>query len=191
MAITSDDRHPAMPGPAMPGPAMPGPAMPGRAEDVDYEHLLDDYSHFAPPAEGELLQGHVLKVTDKEVIVDFGYKSEGLVPIEQVRASGRQDHGAARRRDRRDDRPRRRAKSKATSCCRTRKPRGSAPGTRWRRPFARTCWFPAAFWAASRAACRWTSGVPGVHARLAGRRAARAQPGFASSARTFRSRSSS
>ena len=27
--------------------------------------------------------GHVLKVTEKEVIVDFGYKSEGLVPIEQ------------------------------------------------------------------------------------------------------------
>src|SRR5262249_1630460 len=27
------------------------------------------------------LQGHVLKVTDKEVIIDFGYKSEGYVPI--------------------------------------------------------------------------------------------------------------
>jgi len=53
-------------------------------EEVDFEQLLDeDYSHFAPPGEGELLQGHVLKVTDKEVIVDFGYKSEGLVPIEQ------------------------------------------------------------------------------------------------------------
>jgi len=70
MASTSDDRH---------------PAMPGRAEEVDYEQLLDDYSHFAPPAEGEVIQGHVLKVTDKEVIVDFGSKSEGLVPIDQVR----------------------------------------------------------------------------------------------------------
>jgi small subunit ribosomal protein S1 len=59
--------------------------MPGRAEEVDYEQLIDDYSHFAPPAEGEVIQGHVLKVTDKEVIVDFGFKSEGLVPIEQVR----------------------------------------------------------------------------------------------------------
>ncbi len=53
------------------------------AEITDYEQLIDDYSHFAPPAEGEVLQGHVLKVTQKEVIVDFGYKSEGLVPIEQ------------------------------------------------------------------------------------------------------------
>ena len=49
----------------------------------DYAQMLDDYSHFAPPAEGEVLKGYVLKVTDKEVIVDFGYKSEGLVPIEQ------------------------------------------------------------------------------------------------------------
>ncbi len=53
------------------------------APEEDYEHLLEDYSHFAPPAEGEILQGTVLKVTAKEVIVDFGYKSEGLVPIEQ------------------------------------------------------------------------------------------------------------
>ena len=55
----------------------------GLAGEEDYEHLLEDYSHFAPPAEGEILQGTVLKVNAKEVIVDFGYKSEGLVPIEQ------------------------------------------------------------------------------------------------------------
>src|SRR5258707_1353414 len=54
-------------------------------EEDDYAHLLEDYSHFAPPSEGELLQGHVVKVTPQEVIVDFGYKLEGLVPIEQLR----------------------------------------------------------------------------------------------------------
>ena len=53
------------------------------AGEEDYEHLLEDYSHFAPPSQGEILQGTVLKVTAKEVIVDFGYKSEGLAPIEQ------------------------------------------------------------------------------------------------------------
>ncbi len=68
MASTPDDRQPGLP-------------LPPGAED--YEQLIDDYSHFAPPAEGEILQGHVLKVTAKEVIVDFGYKLEGLVPIEQ------------------------------------------------------------------------------------------------------------
>ncbi|MGA2120119.1 MAG: 30S ribosomal protein S1, partial [Bryobacteraceae bacterium] len=38
---------------------------------------------FAPPASDEVLEGRVLSITAKDVIVDFGYKSEGLVPIEQ------------------------------------------------------------------------------------------------------------
>ena len=49
----------------------------------NYEHLLEDYSHFAPPAADEVLPGTVLKVTGKDVIIDFGYKSEGIVPIDQ------------------------------------------------------------------------------------------------------------
>ncbi len=48
-----------------------------------YENLLDDYSHFAPPAADEVLQGTVLSITAKDVIIDFGYKSEGIAPIEQ------------------------------------------------------------------------------------------------------------
>jgi len=51
-------------------------------DSESYRSLLDEYTHLAP-AEGEVLQGTVLKVTAKDVIVDFGYKSEGLVPIEQ------------------------------------------------------------------------------------------------------------
>jgi small subunit ribosomal protein S1 len=61
--------------------------MPAPAEDNDYEHLLEDYSHLAPPSEGELLQGRVVKITPKEVYVDVGYKIEGIVPIEQVQAA--------------------------------------------------------------------------------------------------------
>src|ERR1700674_4102522 len=57
--------------------------VPVSAEEADYEQLIDDYSHFAPPHDGELLQGRVVKIHEKDVIVDFGYKSEGLVPIEQ------------------------------------------------------------------------------------------------------------
>lgn len=68
MAIQSDEQNLEMPVPA---------------EELEYEQLIDGYSHFAPPHEGELLQGRVLNVTEKDVIVDFGYKSEGLVPIEQ------------------------------------------------------------------------------------------------------------
>jgi small subunit ribosomal protein S1 len=51
-------------------------------DSESYESLLDEYTHLAP-SEGEILQGTVLKVTAKDVIVDFGYKSEGLVPIDQ------------------------------------------------------------------------------------------------------------
>ncbi|MEZ5352729.1 MAG: 30S ribosomal protein S1 [Bryobacteraceae bacterium] len=53
-------------------------------EALELEHMLDDFpSHFAPPADGEVIQGTVVSVTDRDVIVDFGYKNEGLVPLEQ------------------------------------------------------------------------------------------------------------
>ena len=55
----------------------------------NYEDLLEDYSHFAPPAADEVLQGTVIGITGKDVIIDFGYKSEGLAPIDQFQnASG-------------------------------------------------------------------------------------------------------
>ncbi len=87
MASELDERKPAMPGPPEPAALSDGadiaPTPPVDAND--YEHLMEDYSHFAPPSEGELLTGQVLKVHPTDVIVDFGYKSEGLVPIEQFR----------------------------------------------------------------------------------------------------------
>src|SRR6516165_11224822 len=51
-----------------------------------YENLLEDYTHFAPPAADEVLEGTVLGITGKDVIIDFGYKSEGIVPIEQFQS---------------------------------------------------------------------------------------------------------
>lgn len=59
---------------------------PGSGDNEDYQALLDDYSQFSRSGEGELLQGHVLSVSDKEVIVDIGRKIEGLVPASQFRA---------------------------------------------------------------------------------------------------------
>ncbi len=56
-------------------------------DSESYQSLLDEYTHLAP-AEGALLEGTVLKVTASDVIVDFGYKSEGLVPIDQFRGAG-------------------------------------------------------------------------------------------------------
>jgi len=47
----------------------------------DFEHLLEENAHFAMPSDGELMRGTVLKITPKEVIIDVGLKSEGLVPL--------------------------------------------------------------------------------------------------------------
>lgn len=55
----------------------------GTADSADYQAFLDDYSHPSPHTEGEILHGHVLSVSDKEVIVDIGRKIEGLVPATQ------------------------------------------------------------------------------------------------------------
>jgi small subunit ribosomal protein S1 len=51
------------------------------SEDDEYGALL---GHLEPPATGEILQGTVLSVTQKDVIVDIGYKVEGAVPIQQL-----------------------------------------------------------------------------------------------------------
>jgi small subunit ribosomal protein S1 len=55
----------------------------GEEENFDsYEKLLDQYGarRFA---EGEVMKGTVLKITDTDVIVDIGYKSEGVIPVTQ------------------------------------------------------------------------------------------------------------
>ena len=88
MASNSDERPSVVPMPAVPSdaPASSDPPDNSVLPDLeDYAQLIDDYSHLAPPAEGELLRGHVLSITDNEVIVDVGYKSEGVVPIAQFR----------------------------------------------------------------------------------------------------------
>jgi small subunit ribosomal protein S1 len=51
-----------------------------------YERLLDMYDvSFKNFAEGEVVRGTVLRVTENEVIVDVGYKSEGIIPLEEFR----------------------------------------------------------------------------------------------------------
>ncbi|MGE3374302.1 MAG: 30S ribosomal protein S1 [Vicinamibacteria bacterium] len=52
----------------------------------EYERLLDMYDvSFKNFAEGEVVRGVVLHVSDSEVIVDVGYKSEGMIPVEEFR----------------------------------------------------------------------------------------------------------
>src|SRR6266513_1897420 len=65
-----------------------GPAFkPMHHEDMDpreFAAMLDIYDDsFRNMAEGEVVKGTVLKVTDTAVVVDVGYKSEGLIQIHE------------------------------------------------------------------------------------------------------------
>jgi len=56
-------------------------------EDMDpkeFESMLNAYDDsFRNMAEGEVVKGTVLKVTESAVVVDVGYKSEGLIPVHE------------------------------------------------------------------------------------------------------------
>jgi small subunit ribosomal protein S1 len=58
--------------------------------ELDYQQLValyDESLRFL--SEGEIVTGTVVEVTDSEVVVDVGYKSEGLIPIQEfANASG-------------------------------------------------------------------------------------------------------
>ena len=62
---------------------------PAELENLGMEELLDIYdkrmAHFA---EGDIVRGRVLKITPTEVVVDIGYKSEGLLPVTEVTGYG-------------------------------------------------------------------------------------------------------
>ena len=50
-----------------------------------YEKLLQEYeSQYRNLVEGQIIKGRVLKITESEVFVDVGHKSEGVVPIREV-----------------------------------------------------------------------------------------------------------
>ena len=62
------------------------PEEPSLDDDEEYERLLDMYDvSFRNFAEGEVVRGTVLRVSDSEVVVDVGYKSEGMIAREEFR----------------------------------------------------------------------------------------------------------
>ncbi len=59
---------------------------PDTPDPDEYARLLELYdSSFRNIAEGEVVSGTVLQVTSSEVVVDVGYKSEGMIAIEEFR----------------------------------------------------------------------------------------------------------
>ena len=92
-SVTSADNRPA-PGPAS-VPDLPAERLADSVaseeveetfsmEDVIASEGLDEYGQYSMPEDGEVLRGYVVKVTEKEVLVDIGAKSEGAVPIAQL-----------------------------------------------------------------------------------------------------------
>ncbi len=67
----------------MAGPTDEFIELPGTVDSSDYQAFLDDYSSQFATNQREILHGHVLSVSEKEVIVDIGRKSEGLIPASQ------------------------------------------------------------------------------------------------------------
>ncbi|HEX8254044.1 MAG TPA: 30S ribosomal protein S1 [Thermoanaerobaculia bacterium] len=55
----------------------------GNLENLGMDELLDLYSK-PSLTEGEIIRGRVIKVTPSDVVVDIGYKSEGLLPVGEV-----------------------------------------------------------------------------------------------------------
>ena len=67
-------------------PAEAAPADDAPMDPEEYARLLELYdSSFRNLSEGEVIKGTVLKVSSSEVIVDVGYKSEGMIAIDEFR----------------------------------------------------------------------------------------------------------
>ena len=64
-------------------------AIPRGEEEENYEQLLDQYGA-RKFEQGEVMKGTVLKITDTDVVVDIGYKSEGVIPVAQFIDGGGQ-----------------------------------------------------------------------------------------------------
>jgi transcriptional accessory protein Tex/SPT6 len=56
--------------------------IPKGEEDANFEDLLNQYGA-RKFEEGEVMKGTVLKITDTDVVVDIGYKSEGVISVAQ------------------------------------------------------------------------------------------------------------
>ncbi|HUG43431.1 MAG TPA: 30S ribosomal protein S1 [Acidobacteriota bacterium] len=54
--------------------------------DAEFRSILEAYdSQLKDFTEGEVISGKILKVTDSHVIVDVGFKSEGVIPLSEFR----------------------------------------------------------------------------------------------------------
>lgn len=60
------------------------------SDDEDFEKLFDEYTKQEPVIEGEIVRGTILQIGKEFVTVDIGYKSEGLIPVDEFIGLGGQ-----------------------------------------------------------------------------------------------------
>src|SRR5215213_3062688 len=61
----------------------------GGGDAFDFGAMLDQYEQEqAQYQEGSVVRGTVVGVTERSVVIDFGFKSEGAVPIEEFMEAG-------------------------------------------------------------------------------------------------------
>ncbi|MBI3894631.1 MAG: 30S ribosomal protein S1 [Acidobacteria bacterium] len=56
-----------------------------QAEGEEFDRFLNSYDQLSDPSPGTFLKGRVVKITASEVIVDIGYKCEGVIGIEEFK----------------------------------------------------------------------------------------------------------
>ena len=74
----------ALPAEAQAANALPAEAQAADTDNLSYEQLVEMYDDSMRHLnEGEIVTGKVIAITSNDVVVDVGYKSEGLVPIHE------------------------------------------------------------------------------------------------------------
>src|SRR4051812_34190672 len=52
--------------------------------EIDGQIVPNYDATFAPFSEGDVVSGHVVRIDNDEVLVDIGYKSEGVIPSNEL-----------------------------------------------------------------------------------------------------------
>ena len=68
-----------------PGDAVQEPSEAPPEKSEDFERLLNSYSQFSQPPLGSLLHGRVVRIAGSDVIVDVGYKCEGVISADEFK----------------------------------------------------------------------------------------------------------
>lgn len=86
--IVADEPKPVVVEPVEP----PKPEMPKKVltkDEQEHEAMLSMYEEsFSNFKKGEIIEGTIVDISDKEVRVDIGFKSEGVIPISEFAYSG-------------------------------------------------------------------------------------------------------